>query len=398
MIGSSRFQNGSLILVKNKTTAGTWFLRFYEYADGKRVYRKRKIGTVREYPHRRDAEKAVLALRAKINSEFHSPETVNELIPHYTQYELSAESGKRSSTCEVYAGFIKLHVTPKWGKLRLDQVKTVAVEQWLRSLPYAPATRAKIRNILSAIFAHAVRYGLILHNPIKGVRCSSKRQREPDVLTPEEFSSLLAELPDRERVMVALAGTAGLRRSELIALKWRDVDFEGFQLDVNKSWVHGKIGETKTKASARPVPLHPDVADILKRWKLVTPYRGLDDFLFPSIRENGAQPVWPDMILQKIIRPAAKRAGISKRIGWHTFRHSLGTNLRALGVDVKVAQELLRHANSSITLDLYTQAVSAQKREANDKVVELLLPSPDREKKTQHPSAPSEVADNALSC
>jgi site-specific recombinase XerD len=62
---------------------------------------------------------------------------------------------------------------------------------------------------------------------------------------------------------------------------------------------------------------------------------------------DGTNPVWPDMILQKSIRPALERAGIrGKTVGWHTFRHSLGTNPRTLGVDVKVAQELLRHANS----------------------------------------------------
>ncbi len=68
MIESRRFQNGSLTLVKNKTTLATWFLRFYEDVAGKRVYRRKRIGTVREYPHRRDAEKAVLALRGQINS------------------------------------------------------------------------------------------------------------------------------------------------------------------------------------------------------------------------------------------------------------------------------------------------------------------------------------------
>lgn len=399
MNGSHRFQKGSLIFTKNKTTGGTWSLRYYEDVAGERVYRKRRIGTVREFPHRRDAEKAVLALRANINSGVRSPETVNELITHYSQHELSAESGKRSSTREVYAGFLKLHVAPKWGKLRLDQIRTVDVEQWLRSLPYAPATRAKIRNVMSAIFAHAVRYDLIPNNPIKGVRCSSKRLREPDVLTPEEFRALLDELPLRECAMVVVAGTTGLRRSELIALTWREVDFEQLELRVNKSCVRGQIGGTKTKASARPVPLHPEVARLLKKWKLVTPYRSLDDYLFPSIRKNGTQPVWPDMVLQKIIRPAAKRAGITgKRIGWHTFRHSLGTNLRALGIDVKVAQELLRHANANVTLDLYTQAVPAQKREANAKVVELLLPSKGRRKKSQHPSAPSKELEIAVSC
>jgi integrase len=70
-----------------------------------------------------------------------------------------------------------------------------------------------------------------------------------------------------------------------------------------------------------------------------------------------------------------KRAGIEgKTIGWHNFRHSLATNLRAMGVDVKVAQELLRHANVRTTLDIYTRAVSQQKRDANAQVVEMMLP------------------------
>ena len=103
-------------------------------------------------------------------------------------------------------------------------------------------------------------------------------------------------------------------------------------------------------------------------------YNTDNDFLFPSIRMNGAQPLMPDMVLKKIIRPALVRAGIKgKVIGWHSFRHSLATNLRSLGVDVKVAQELLRHANSRTTMDLYTQAVSADKRDASLRQVEMLL-------------------------
>ena len=82
----------------------------------------------------------------------------------------------------------------------------------------------------------------------------------------------------------------------------------------------------------------------------------------------------PDMVLKKIIRPALEKAGIvGKTIGWHSFRHSLATNLRHLGVDVKVAQELLRHAKSRVTMDIYTRAVSADKRTASGKHVALLL-------------------------
>jgi integrase len=98
-----------------------------------------------------------------------------------------------------------------------------------------------------------------------------------------------------------------------------------------------------------------------------------------------------------VIRPAAIKAGITgKIVGWHTFRHSLGTNLRFLGVDIKTAQELLRHANSRITLDLYSQAVSSQKREAIAWVVEMLLPTLTRSQRILNGSNRQEGEDEVL--
>ena len=115
----------------------------------------------------------------------------------------------------------------------------------------------------------------------------------------------------------------------------------------------------------------------------------------PSVRLNGTKPLTPDMVLKKIIRPALERAGVKgKVIGWHSFRHSLATNLRSLGVDVKVAQELLRHANSRITMDLYTQAVSADKRIASDRQIELLMGAKKVRIEVQHPLAPLDIMSN----
>jgi len=101
----------------------------------------------------------------------------------------------------------------------------------------------------------------------------------------------------------------------------------------------------------------------------IHPQRGYG-FSLSSIRLSGKKPLTPDMVLKKIIRPPLIRAGVKdKVIGWH----SLATNLRSLGVDVKVAQELLRHANSRVTMDIYTQAVSADKRIASQRQDEMLL-------------------------
>ena len=139
MIGSIRIQKESLILTKNKTTGGTWSLRYYEEVQGERVYRKRRIGTEREFPPRRDAERTVLALRANINSEVRSPETVEELIAHCLKHELTTER-KAFSTVEVNSTFIKGYIKPKWGSVQLSDVRTVVVETWLDAIfPVAPA-------------------------------------------------------------------------------------------------------------------------------------------------------------------------------------------------------------------------------------------------------------------
>jgi integrase len=371
--GGNRFQNGSLTLVKNKKADASWLFRYYEDVDGKRVHRNLKVGTVRELPRRRDAEKAVLSLRSNINSGVRAPETVNDLVTHYRKHELTLER-KAFATVEVHESILTLYILPKWGAFRLTEVKTVAVEHWLGSLPYAPATKTKIRNLMSALYSHAIRHEWILHNPISKVRTSAKRLREPDVLTPPEFQALLKELPLRERAAVMLAGSTGLRRSELFALRWSDINFFTMEVAVTRSVVRNHFGETKTEASRKPVPLHPSVQQVLAEWRGESDYKADGDFLFPSIRKNGKQPLMPDMVLKKLIRPALTRAGVEgKVIGWHSFRHSLATNLRSLGVDVKVAQELLRHANSRITMDLYTQAVSSDKRSASARQVALML-------------------------
>ena len=195
-----------------------------------------------EFPLRKDAEKAVLSLRAKINSEVGTPETVHDLVAHPSKHELTPDR-KSHSTVENFKGNLKLHILPKWGTYRLSAVRTVAVEEWLHTLPFAPATKTKIRNQMSAVFNHGIRYEWIATNPISKVRCSAERLREPDVLSPVEFRSLLPLLPLRECAMVMLVGATGLRRSEMFALRWSDICSETMQVYITKGIVRNRLGK-----------------------------------------------------------------------------------------------------------------------------------------------------------
>ena len=115
------------------------------------------------------------------------------------------------------------------------------------------------------------------------------------------------------------------------------------------------------------------MAEDLLRWRRQSVYASDDDYVFASETMRGKQPYWPDNLMKRHIQPVAKAIGIRKKIGWHTFRHSFGTLLKANGEDVKTVQELLRHANSRITLDVYTQAVNSNKRAAQSKVVRMMV-------------------------
>ena len=278
----SRFQEGSLLRLKRKTGPDAWVFRWYEEINGERKYRKSVIGTVDRLPTRHDAEGAILSLRRNINSEQRAPETVSELIAHYRKHELVPER-KAFATIESTGHYLKRHIEAKFGSKRLLEIRTVDVEKWLHSLNYAPGTRSKIRNIMSALFNHAMRHEWMDRNPITKVRTSAKRLRETDVLTPAEFAALLPELKLRERTMVVLAGSTGLRRSELVALTWSDIDLELMQVNVRRSCVRNHFGDTKTEASRKPVPLHPSVVKCLGVWREASLYCSKEGRLYVSV-------------------------------------------------------------------------------------------------------------------
>jgi integrase len=312
---------------------------------------------------------------------------MGELVDHYIQKELGDRSEWYSAATKIiYRDYLRLWIRPHWALLDIREVRTVAVEDWLRRLtrkdstPLANASKAKIRNLMSVLFNHAIRYEWLEQgkNPITHVRQSAARQKDPEILSPEELRSLISQLEWPFNLMVLLVATTGMRRSELLALQWPDIDFENLLIYVRRSIFAGIVGKCKTQNSNKPLPLADYVASELKNWREKSKYNAPEDFIFASRSKEGKLPYSPNFLISKVIRPAANRAHITKRITWHTFRHTFSTMLIANGEDIKVVQELMRHGTARITVEIYSQAISKVKRRAQKRIVRAIMTAKDK--------------------
>lgn len=373
---AQRYQDGHLRRAKRKRGPDVWeFLWRESGPQGKRRQRTLTVGNVDELRTEREALKRIQMLRNNINAD--SPRsalmTFNDLVDHYRQTELLADN-KTEKTRTTYLVYLRKWILPKWEREYLHNIKPVAVEQWLRSLrEISNGSKSKIRNIMSGIFSHAIRYELADRNPITAVRQSGKREKIPVILEITELHRLFDELELRERTMIVCDALTGMRRSELMGLQWSDLDFLERRINIARSVVDQIVGQCKTEASRKPVVMDEHISKALTAWRQESVYTAPGDWVWASVHKQGTQPLWLSTIMRYYIQPAARRGGINKNIGWHTFRHTFSTLIKSLGVDAKVLQELLRHASFKTTMDGYTQALEPPKRQAQQALADLIM-------------------------
>jgi hypothetical protein len=128
----------------------------------------------------------------------------------------------------------------------------------------------------------------------------------------------------------------GMRRGELLALQWMDFDFRKKTMSIHKAIWHQQVGPVKTMESERIMPLDDEMVADLLAWRKQTTYAKDTDWVFASSRMKGRQPLWPEGVMKNHVRPAAKRAGITKHITWHSFRHTFSTLLVGNGEELRL--------------------------------------------------------------
>lgn len=291
-------QNGSVIRAERRRGPDVWEFRWREPgADGKRKHRRIVLGSIEQLGDEVAARQAISALKLEFNRGGPWLKTrsasISDLVSHYRERKLDADTvWKTHSTKVTYEGYLKKWILPRWESYPLVRVNAGEVELWLRSLPLARSSCAKIRNLMSVVFNHGIRHEICDRNPIQLVRQSAKRKAVPVILSASDVQRLLAVLEIRERTLVLLAFGTGLRMSELFGLKWNDIDFRRNQISVTRSIVFQVVGPCKTEASQKPIPLDSRLAEALKVWRDHTRYSKLEDWVFASPAARGKRPYW----------------------------------------------------------------------------------------------------------
>lgn len=363
----ARKPKGSIVFNKLRST---WNFLWIE--NGKR--KSRKLGTLAELPTKAEAERKTEAVRRDVKLQtVRSVPMVRSIVEQYRTEKLSK---LRPSTQKAAESWLKVYVLPQWGSCMITELQPRPVELWLDSLSLAPRTRGHIRELLHRLVDFGMWAGLIPLgvNPISlvTVRGSSKRRRQPRSLKVEEFHSILKHLPEPIKTMALVQVCLGLRVSELLALRWGDVDWIGSQVQLERAIVRQHVDECKTEGSRKRKFLDPKLLAVLRCWKQITEFPASEDWMFASPIQLGKLPI-SYTYYKKRLQAAAKAAGITG-VATHCLRHSYRSWLDAAGTTPTIQRECMRHASITTTLNTYGTVVTDEVKEAESKVAGLALP------------------------
>ena len=293
-----------------------------------------------------DAERAAGSLAGETGATF------ADAAEEYLRYATD-DRGCKPSTIRGYRSQLKAHLLPAFGAMRLEDITETAIERWRAGMTGALDAKRVISNktkneqlvLMHAIMRRAVKVWGLPRNPVANVdRFRTRSSGDIQVFSPEEVSSLVrAASSEMDAAIFLAAAFTGLRRGELLALRWRDVDFEARTIRVRASYYLRELTTPKS-GKVRSVPMAPDVASVLARLGQRKKFAGADDFVFAA--ESGL-PI-DGQALSKRYEAALKRAGL-RPLRFHDLRHTFGTRMIAKA-DIRRVQEWMGHADIQTTM------------------------------------------------
>jgi integrase len=331
-----------------------WYAK-YRLPDGRQV--QRRIGpawSLRGRPPvgyftKRGAEawlRDVLdqARRGTLPGQVRTGVTFADAAAEWLRY-IEHDRERKPSTVAGYRALVRSQLLPAFGDQPIESITTRMIERWLTDVDRSSSTRTKSLVLLHGIFKRARKlYGLPVNPAVDVEKPSPRRSGDIEVFSPEEVMALVRSAASEQDAAIYLtAAFTGLRRGELLALRWRDVDFGGQVIRVRASYAEGQLTTPKS-GKVRSVPMAPDVATALAALGQRAQWTGDDDLVFVG----PAGTFLDGRALRRRYITAVRRAGL-RPLRFHDLRHTFGTRMIAKA-DIRRVQEWMGHADVATTM------------------------------------------------
>lgn len=291
---------------------------------------------------KRQAQAAASAAMGTVNNEktiVTAQIMFGELLDVYERDYLRKPENLSFGTKNKYSSHIKVHIRPAFGHLRIAEVSTKLIDDWMTTKisngsPWG--TRNSLRNLLSGIFSVAVKWGYCEKNPVTHVSAGRRKAaRQTKKLTDHEFQQLVNSLPDDVRLICRMAHSSTLRISEVLGIQWKHFDFDRGTVNVEQRLHRGDLAETKTRKSTRTRPLGALAGELRQLY----PGPGHEeDFVF-GVQTSRGYCRDDRGINRYYLRPAAKKLGLYYTgFGFHAFRRE---SVTVISEEAGIAQAMV---------------------------------------------------------
>jgi len=355
---------------RQKVWIGRWLDDVIENGQIRRVHRSVVLGSLRELPTRKLAERELERRLADINNPRYRAKPAATFAQFAQRWMPSVLPQLKPSTAMNYRCHINRYLLPFFGQMEVRNIGPETVQRVVGQLKVSSKTIRNVVITFRSMWKSAKAWGYASHDALDGLVLPSTRKAERFYLTLDEVRRIIGSAEEPYRTFYWLAAETGARAGELCALRVEDMDLGAGTVRINQSVWRGKLQSPKSQAALRVIAISPalsaDLAVYIQSWR-----PNSNRLLFAT--RNGT-PWDANLLVKRKLHPLLKQLGIAP-CGLHGFRHGNATLMDKLNVPVKVRQQRLGHTDARITLDTYTHAVTADERQFAGQLGEILCPN-----------------------
>jgi integrase len=375
-----RYQRGQLASV-----GGNWMARWREDVisnNGKvrRVRRKETIGTLKQFPTKRLAQRELERRLDEVNAEDYRPRPEASFAEFAERWKASVTTQHKPSSQSSEKSDLNRVLVPHFGPMSLKDINAEAVQRFVSSYDGAPKTVRNLITTMRLVWKTAQAWGYTNHDPFCGLRMPEGRKMSTYNFTLEETLAIISAAPEQWKVFFWLLAETGMRPGELAGLKLNGVDWKSGTICIEQSVWQVRLQTPKTSNALRTFAISQQLVVQLRAYQRDSWMRNGLGLMFSSGRGN---PLSMDNFRNRVLNPILRRLGIDKKLaalgisrcGNYGFRHMNATVMDAIDAPLKTRQHRLGHAQIETTMKHYTDKVDADDRRVADAIGSMLSPT-----------------------